>query len=290
VADHASRHLRVHLHRLAADRDLLDTDIPANVVLGDDLLVEHRRRTLLEGVALELGAPLVGLDVAALQLRLVGGDDGNVNVASRTQIVEYTSQDGVAAQLDRVLAGQLRLPLRLEDGHGRQRARAHGHVRQLVGGAVGMDCEEVGAGRVDAGDNEVGANVTLVLEEVLLEHGHAGDDAGLAAGGQGVQLEVGRDDCRGELGIRGRSGTGTPDLGGDVVKLLAVLVGNDGAGRRSCVGGDLEPGLARGGHSNRMPCSLTTTPPSKMHPTMVVPVLVALGRGTPRAWRAALRL
>ena len=33
----------------------------------------------------------------------------------------------------------------------------------------------------------------------------------------------------------------------------------------------------------------TTTPPSYRHPTMVVPVLVALGRGTPWAWRAALR-
>ena len=33
-----------------------------------------------------------------------------------------------------------------------------------------------------------------------------------------------------------------------------------------------------------------TTPPSNIHPTIVVPVLVALGRGTPRAWRAALRL
>jgi len=33
-----------------------------------------------------------------------------------------------------------------------------------------------------------------------------------------------------------------------------------------------------------------TTPPSNIQPTMVVPVLVALGRGTPWAWRAALRL
>ena len=33
-----------------------------------------------------------------------------------------------------------------------------------------------------------------------------------------------------------------------------------------------------------------TTPPSKSAPTMVVPVLVALGSGTPWAWRAALRL
>lgn len=35
---------------------------------------------------------------------------------------------------------------------------------------------------------------------------------------------------------------------------------------------------------------LTTTPPSKIHPTIVVPVLVAFGRGTPLACRAALRV
>ncbi len=35
---------------------------------------------------------------------------------------------------------------------------------------------------------------------------------------------------------------------------------------------------------------LTTTPPSNMHPTIVVPVLVALGRGTPLACNAALRV
>ena len=33
-----------------------------------------------------------------------------------------------------------------------------------------------------------------------------------------------------------------------------------------------------------------TTPPSKIHPTIVVPVLVAFGSGTPRAWRARFRL
>lgn len=33
-----------------------------------------------------------------------------------------------------------------------------------------------------------------------------------------------------------------------------------------------------------------TTPPSNMHPTIVVPVLVALGKGTPCACKAALRL
>lgn len=33
-----------------------------------------------------------------------------------------------------------------------------------------------------------------------------------------------------------------------------------------------------------------TTPPSKIHPTIVVPVLVAFGKGTPWACRAAFRL
>lgn len=33
-----------------------------------------------------------------------------------------------------------------------------------------------------------------------------------------------------------------------------------------------------------------TTPPSKIHPTIVVPVLVALGSGVPWAWSAAFRL
>jgi hypothetical protein len=34
----------------------------------------------------------------------------------------------------------------------------------------------------------------------------------------------------------------------------------------------------------------TTTPPSNMHPTIVVPVLVAFGKGTPLECNAALRV
>lgn len=104
---------------------------------------------------------------------------------------------------------------------------------------MGVDGEEVGAGRVAAGDDEVRANVALVAEEVLLEEGHAGDDAGLAAGGEGVQLELGGDEGGGELGVGGGTGSGTPDLGGDVVKLLAVLVGDDGAGGGSGISSNL---------------------------------------------------
>lgn len=88
---------------------------------------------------------------------------------------------------------------------------------------MGVDGEEVGACGVTAGNDEVGANVALVTEQMLLEHCHAGDDAGLAARGEGVQFEVGRDDGCGELGVCGGTGSGTPDLGRDVVEFLAVL-------------------------------------------------------------------
>ena len=104
---------------------------------------------------------------------------------------------------------------------------------------MGVNSEEVGAGGIDAGDDQVGTDVTLVLEEVLLQEGHAGDHAGLPAGGQGVQLELGGDEGGGELGIGGGSGAGAPDLWGDVVQLLAVLVGDDRAARGPRIGGDL---------------------------------------------------
>jgi hypothetical protein len=104
---------------------------------------------------------------------------------------------------------------------------------------VGVDGEEVGAGRIAASDDEVRANVALVTEEVLLEEGHAGDDTGLTAGREGVQLELGGDEGGGELGVGGGTGSGTPDLRGDVVKLLAVLVGDDGAGGGSGISSNL---------------------------------------------------
>jgi len=88
---------------------------------------------------------------------------------------------------------------------------------------VGVHSEEVGASRINTGDDEVGADVALVAEEVLLEQRHARYDAGLAAGGEGVQLEVGGDDGGGKLGVGGCSGAGAPDLRSDVVDLLAVL-------------------------------------------------------------------
>jgi hypothetical protein len=63
----------------------------------------------------------------------------------------------------------------------------------------------------------------LVSEQVLLEHRHAGNDPGLAAGREGVELELGRDERCCEFCIRGSTRSGAPDLRSNVVKLLTVL-------------------------------------------------------------------
>jgi len=84
----------------------------------------------------------------------------------------------------------------------------------------------MGACGVATGNDEVGSNVTLIAEEMLLEHGHAGNDARFAAGGEGVQFEIRGDEGGGEFGVSGCAGAGTPDFGRDVVEFFAVLQGD----------------------------------------------------------------
>ena len=88
-----------------------------------------------------------------------------------------------------------------------------------------MDGEEADARGVDACYDEVGADVALVAEEVLLQHGHAGCDARGAAGREGVEFEVGADEGGSEFGVGGGAGAGTPDRGADEVEFFAVLGG-----------------------------------------------------------------
>jgi hypothetical protein len=54
-----------------------------------------------------------------------------------------------------------------------------------------------------------------------------------------VQLELRGDEGGGELGIGGCTGTSAPNLGGDVVKLLTVLIGDDGTRCGSSIGSNL---------------------------------------------------
>lgn len=86
-----------------------------------------------------------------------------------------------------------------------------------------MDCVETNAGWVNASDNQICADVTLVTEEVLFEQGHACYDAWFAAGGESVKFKVGADQSSGKLCVCCGTGTGAPYRWSDVVKLLAVL-------------------------------------------------------------------
>jgi hypothetical protein len=135
-----------------------------------------------------------------------------------------------------------------------------------------MNSEETDSGGIDACDDKIGADLALVAEKVLLEHGHACYDARLTAGGESVKFEVRRYDGGGEFSVGGGAGPGTPDLGGDVVEFLAVL-GNEVSSML-----DVEREL------NEFQCTLSatmgpdvalvsaaiTTPPSNMQPTMVL--------------------
>ena len=199
--------------------------IPPDFLLGDDLLVQVGCRASWELVIPLLLDPLVWLDVVSQQLRgLLLLDHTNVHTASRAKIIEYARLYRLSADLDCFIARAVFLPLGLEDGHGGEGARAHGHVRELVGGAVGVNGEEADTRGVDAGDNEICADMALVAEEVLFQHGHDGDDAWGPAGGQGVKFEVRGDEGGGEFGVGGCAGAGAEDRRGDVVELFAVLV------------------------------------------------------------------
>lgn len=232
--------LCIDLHLVLRHGHLLYGYEVPQLLLLDHLLVQHSRSTLPEGVALQLGHPLVGTDVVPHQRGLLGSDDGDVDVAAGAEVVEDAGLDGVGAQGHGLVARELAAPLRLEHGHGGQRAGAHGDVGQLVGAAVGVHGEEVRARGVDAGHHQVGADVALVAEQVLLEQRHAGDHARLAARRERVQLQLRRDQRRGKLRVRRRARPRAPDVGRDVVQLLAVLVGDDGARRCARVGCDLK--------------------------------------------------
>ena len=83
--------------------------------------------------------------------------------------------------------------------------------------------EESNTGRINACYDEVCTDMSLVAEEVLLEHCHAGHDSRFAAGGERVKLKFRRDEGGCEFGVCSSTSSSTPDLRGDVVELLAVL-------------------------------------------------------------------
>ena len=180
---HPSIHLHLLHRNILASAHLGHGNILANLLPRNQLLIQDRRRPPLKPITPLLPPPLIRRNEIPHQRSLLRRNHTNIDITPRSQIVENTRLDRLAAQLYRVLPRQLRPPLGLEDGHGGHGAGAHGHVGQLVGGAVRVHGEEAYACGVDACYHEVGADVALVAEEVLLEHRHAGHDAGLATRG-----------------------------------------------------------------------------------------------------------
>lgn len=89
---------------------------------------------------------------------------------------------------------------------------------------MSVNSEETNACGVNPCHDKIRADVSLVAEEVLFQHCHAGDDAGRPAGREGVQFEVGGDQCGGKLGISGGTSAGAPDRRGDVMEFFTVLI------------------------------------------------------------------
>jgi hypothetical protein len=211
---------------ITAGAQFRNSDISPNLLLGDDLLLQPRGSALGELVVPLLPNPLIRLDVITHHLRrLTLLNNTDIDVGARAEIIEDTRLDGVAADFDGFGAVAVVLPLGFEDGHGGETARAHGYIGEFVGGAVRVHGEEADAGGVDARDDEVGADVALVAEEVLFEHCHDGYDARWAAGGEGVEFEAGGDERGGKFGVSGCAGAGAEDGRGDVVEFFAVLGG-----------------------------------------------------------------
>ena len=109
-----------------------------------------------------------------------------------------------------------------------------------------------------------------------------------------MQFQVASDEGGGEFRVGGGTGAGTPDVRGDVMEFLTVLLVRNMSIRWPIVREkmdvrELTLSATMGPLVARVSAAITT-PPSNRHPTMVVPVLVALGSGTPLAWRARFRL
>lgn len=82
---------------------------------------------------------------------------------------------------------------------------------------MGVNGKEAYAGRINTGYNEVSADVALILEQVLLEHCHAGNDPRFTTRRKGVEFQVRGNDGSGEFRICGCAGAGAPDLGSNVM-------------------------------------------------------------------------
>jgi len=164
-----------NIHRLARD----GCDLLADNQISNVLSLPGRGSPPKRIFALLLDT-LIGLDKVAQHLRAGRSDDACVDVGTRTEIVEDTRRYSGRHQTQCFLSRHVGFPTALKDGHGCEASLSHRHIGQLVRRTVRMDRKELWTGSIYTPEDECGTDLSLVFEEMLLEHRHRCDDAWLA--------------------------------------------------------------------------------------------------------------
>jgi hypothetical protein len=132
-------------------------------------------------------------------------------------------------------------------------------------------------------------------EEILLQHSHGRYNAWLTPRVQSMQFHIGGNKCCCEFRVGSRASPATSDIVSDIMNLNTQMQGKTGKiviiakDQRSNMS-DLALAFsqflsATMGPSVARVSAPRTIPSLNKQPTMVVPVLVAFGNGTPLFWR-----
>eukprot|EP00287_Rhodomonas_sp_CCMP768_P032985 CAMPEP_0202835438 /NCGR_PEP_ID=MMETSP1389-20130828/36654_1 /ASSEMBLY_ACC=CAM_ASM_000865 /TAXON_ID=302021 /ORGANISM="Rhodomonas sp., Strain CCMP768" /LENGTH=267 /DNA_ID=CAMNT_0049510943 /DNA_START=106 /DNA_END=909 /DNA_ORIENTATION=+ len=151
----------------------------------------------------------------------------DVNVAARPQIVLDTGRDRRAHQAHRVILLEVILEPCLEHRHRAERSRAHCLERQLIHAPVRVHGEERRTGAVDTTNDEGGANVALIPEQVLRDHRHRSGDSAFPSGVEAVQRQLRADHLSNILAVGRCASSAAENIWCKVVNFVAILVSNN---------------------------------------------------------------
>lgn len=156
-----------------------------------DAFLDKSRAARCKLVALLLGRALIGHDPVTVDLSpVLISDDGDIDIAAGTEIVKDTSLDGLSHQVHSLLFVQSRAVVGLEDGHGRKGPGAHGHKWKAIHTAMRIDSVKTRSSRVNSTQDECSPNVSLMPEQILLQHRHGRRQSHLTTTVETVQLQL----------------------------------------------------------------------------------------------------
>lgn len=82
---------------------------------------------------------------------------------------------------------------------------------------------------INSSQDQGSTNLSLMSEEILLEHGHGCGKSNLTPAIESVEFKLGTDQVRGKFGVSSCTGTTAINVGGNVVNLFTVFVCDNGA-------------------------------------------------------------